>query len=215
MKTLAAILAFASIATGYTLQNYQKYNDHCHSLECPRYTLLNKTENYEVRKYESFKWATASSHSQTLDYKQASKDNFMKLFRYISGANEQKQKVEMTAPVLIHIPVTQGPFCAPDFTMHFFVPYKFQSNPPKPLNNSDKVSIMELPEMTVFVASFGGWMDQEKIQMNGLLLGKALQEDGIAFDDSQMFTAGYDSPFRLIGRHNEIMFLPKENQFRV
>ena len=69
--------------------------------------------------------------------------------------------------------------------------------------------------MTVFVASFGGWMTQEKIQEHGVALGKALQDAGIAFDDSQMFTAGYDSPFRLLGRHNEIMFLPKENPFRV
>ena len=61
----------------------------------------------------------------------------MKLFNYISGdENVDGQKVEMTAPVLTHVPVTQGPFCAPDFTMHFFVPYKFQANPPQPKKDS-------------------------------------------------------------------------------
>ena len=76
-----------------------------------------------------------------------------------------------------------------------------------------QVKIVELPEMTVFVKSFGGWMDMEKIQQHGMELGKALQKDGVPFDDTQLFTAGYDSPFRLFGRHNEVMFLPKNNPF--
>ena len=74
---------------------------------------------------------------------------------------------------------------------------------------------MELPEMIVYVASFGGWMTQKTIQEHGAELGKALKENGLKFDDTQFFTAGYDSPYKLFNRHNEIMFLPKENPFRV
>lgn len=74
---------------------------------------------------------------------------------------------------------------------------------------------MDLPEMIVYVASFGGWMTQETIQEHGADLGKALQKDGISFDATQFFTAGYDAPYKLWQRHNEIMFLPKENPFRV
>jgi len=215
MYRLTALLVLATIVYGYPSSINHKYNEHCHGLECPQYKVLNSTDDYEVRHYGSFKWATANSNESTLDYKTANRENFMKLFNYISGKkNVDKQKVEMTAPVLVHVPVTQGPFCAPDFTMHFFVPYKFQSKPPQPTADSG-VKIMELPEMVVYVASFGGWMTQEAIQEHGADLGKALQKDGIAFDDSQFFTAGYDGPYTLLKRHNEIMFLPKENPFRV
>ena len=69
--------------------------------------------------------------------------------------------------------------------------------------------------MTVYVASFSGWIDQEAIQEHGAQLGEALHRDGIDFDTTQFFTAGYDSPFRLLFRHNEIMFMPKENLFVV
>ena len=67
-----------------------------------------------------------------MDYDHAQRQNFMRLFRYISGANEQKVKVPMTVPVLNSVQVTQGPFCAANFTMHFFLPYANQANPPTP-----------------------------------------------------------------------------------
>jgi len=212
MHRVISLLLVVSMTTAYTIR---RYDDHCHKLECPKYKVMNSTDAYEIRQYPSFKWATASSHQKSLDYKDANKKNFMKLFRYISGNNVEKKKIEMTAPVLVHVPVTQGPFCAPDFTMHFFVPYEFQSNPPQPVNDTDQVKIMELPEMTVFVTSFGGWMTTESIQEHATALGVALKKDGVNFDDTQLFTAGYDSPFTLFGRHNEIMFLPKNNPFKV
>lgn len=206
MYQLTVLLALVSIVAG-------TYDDHCNGLECPKYTVINTTKSYEIRHYPSFKWATASSHGKTLDYEEASRENFMKLFRYISGNNEPKEKVEMTAPVLDIIPVTQGPFCAPDFAMHFFVPYELQSNPPKPNNDSDHVSIVQLPEMIVYVASYGGYNSQDKIQQHGKELGEALQRDGLHFDEGKILTAGYDSPFKPFFRHNEVMFLTKDNLF--
>lgn len=45
----------------------------------------------------------------------------------------------MTAPVINQITITQGPFCAANFTMNFFVPYESQQAPPTPNNPDDKV----------------------------------------------------------------------------
>jgi len=201
-----------SVATSYTVQ---RYDDFCNKLDCPKYSVLKTAKDYQIRRYQSFKWASASSDEKILDYKEASRENFMKLFRYINGSNAQQQKVKMTAPVLTHIPVTQGPFCAPNFTMHFFMPYKFQDKPPTPLEDKDDVKIVELPEMTVYVGTFGGHITMDNIQTYGAALGKALMKDGIDFDYTQLFTAGYDAPYKLFNRHNEIMFLPTNNAFKV
>lgn len=198
-------LLLAASTCGYVVK---KYNDHCNGIECPKYDVTDKTDDYEVRRYPAYKWAAA--RQQGLDYSDASRANFGKLFAYIQGANEQKTKIAMTAPVLTHLTVTQGPFCAADFTMHFFVPYTFQSNPPKPNNDTNQVHIVELPEMDVYVRSYGGFSSESKVQQNALALAKSLQRDGIEFDQTQYLTANYDSPFKLFNRHNEVLFYAKK-----
>ena len=49
-----------------------------------------------------------------------------RLFKYISGANEDEQKIEMTAPVVTRVIAGDGPFCKSLFSVHFFVPFKWQ-----------------------------------------------------------------------------------------
>lgn len=66
MYHLAALVVLATIAHGYpSINTVHKYNEHCHGLECPRYKVLNSTDSYEIRQYESFKWATANSNESS------------------------------------------------------------------------------------------------------------------------------------------------------
>ena len=64
--------------------------------------------------------------------------------------------------------------------------------------------------MTVYVTSFGGYMDEEDVIKRGAALIATLQEKGIEVETSTYYAAGYDSPFRLVGRHNEIWIIAKE-----
>ena len=114
----------------------------------------------------------------------------------------------MTVPVAVEIDAGPGPFCASNFTVNFFVPFKYQSNPPEPTGN---VYIRTLPRHCQFVTSFPGYMNTTLIQKNTAKLIKALEAAGLgdSYSTSSYFTAGYDSPFEPLNRHNEIWFIAK------
>lgn len=143
-----------------------------------------------------------------VEYAQASTTGFLRLFSYIQGANKEKVKIEMTVPVAVEIDAGPGPFCASNFTVNFFVPFKYQSNPPEPTGN---VYIRTLPRHCQFVTSFPGYMNTTLIQKNTAKLIKALEAAGLgdSYATSSYFTAGYDSPFEPLNRHNEIWFIAK------
>ena len=122
------------------------------------------------------------------------------LFLQENAANE---KIEMTVPVLASIVPGQGPFCEENFTYHFYMPKKFQSNPPKPTD--DRVFLTKLAPLTVAVASYGGFSDEQKVITNGNELFSSLNQNKVAVKTDQFYWAGYDSPFRLTDRHNEVM----------
>ena len=62
----------------------QKYETHS-------YKTLFEEDNFEIRNYDPVMKARA--------YSNTGNNNFMKLFRYISGNNEKNQKIPMTTPV--------------------------------------------------------------------------------------------------------------------
>merc|ERR1712083_1064235 len=105
---------------------------------------------------------------------------FMKLFRYISGVNQQQEEVEMTSPVLSTIKLLENNMMTKE--MCFYLEKKHQANPPTPVD--DAVNIKE-------AAKFA----------------EVLRSAGEEVDTSTFYTAGYDSPMKFWNRRNEIMFL--------
>ena len=49
-----------------------------------------------------------------------------RLFKYISGENEQNTRIDMTSPVKTYVQAGQGPYCKSTFTVSFYVPSEFQ-----------------------------------------------------------------------------------------
>lgn len=144
-----------------------------------------------------------------MDFENAERTGFERLFAYISGANEEKVKIEMTVPVAIKIKAGPGPFCASNFTENFFVPFKYQTNPPKP---TGKVYITTFPKHCQYVTSYPGYSNTTLIQENVARLVKALDAKGLGdtYYTTYYFFAGYDSPFELFNRHNEIWLIKKD-----
>ena len=145
----------------------------------PPYSVIARLDtNIEIRKYPSLKWACTSLNGNTrYDYKN---NMFMNLFNYISGQNDSRIKISMTAPgkslkkeenkfLLKHSfylnlvtteylnqnnePVHSNSNC--QISMKFYVPQSNQLNTPNP--NGGQVYIQKEPEMTVAVIKFGGF----------------------------------------------------------
>ncbi|CAH1786585.1 unnamed protein product [Owenia fusiformis] len=180
-----------------------KKPDFCNGLDCPSFKVIETTKDYELREYAMSNWVTTQLSG--IDYSQAQYTMFMRLFNYIQGNNVKKMKIAMTCPVIVRIIPGQGPACEDNFTMSFFVPPSM-ANPPKPTDPT--VELTSMRSMRVYVRGFGGFATLQKYQDEALALGKAINDQSKYVTD-HWFTGGYDAPFKLFNRHNEIWFLAK------
>lgn len=181
-----------------------------HGLESPPFVTLESKEGYEVRKYKPSKWVGVQQDSTSC--KTASSDSFWPLFKFISGENEAKKKIPMTSPVTVKIPAEVDSNNKERFTTHFYLPYQYQevanSDLPKP--NNSNVSFYDYPEITVYVLSYGGFTSDAKLAQHSKQLSTLLERDGLSYDKDVSFYAGYDPPYRLFNRHNEIWFVSND-----
>ncbi|MBN3289538.1 HEBP2 protein, partial [Polypterus senegalus] len=158
-------------------------------------------KDYEERRYEATKWASTVIEGEV--EKEAVKKGFKKLYSYIQGKNDKGVKIEMISPV-INL-VTHG---SSNYTVSFFLPASYQSNPPAPTQSG--IFIEEKRAMTVFVRSFGGFTSTQRNAENARLLAESLKRDGRPYHEEFYYTAGYDSPFKLINRRNEVWLLKRD-----
>lgn len=96
---------------------------------------------------------------------------FNQLFRYISGANKSKSKIDMTSPVISSEKIAMtSPVMSTANTMSFVVPYQYNMDTvPEPSN--PRVSIIKVPERYVATVRFRGfaWKNEVKKQTQTLL----------------------------------------------
>ncbi|XP_051954915.1 heme-binding protein 2 [Xyrauchen texanus] len=175
-------------------------------LQHPKFTPQESKGDYEVRTYHATNWVSTAVPGMEQDT--ALSTGFRRLFKYIQGTNEKKSKVEMTAPVSCMIDPGAGPACESTFTVSFYIPEEHQADPPKP--SDSEVFIENRKELTVFVRTYGGYANSENSQEEILKLMESLKKDGMKFKESPYYRAGYDSPFKLTNRRNEVWLIKDE-----
>ena len=156
----------------------------------PNYEVVQKNEIYEVRKY-SDRLAV-----ETID--SGSENNFRKLFNYISGRNENNEKIKMTTPVTQFL--KNG-----NMSMQFYLPSNFNlNNVPEP--TKDNVKIINIEGGYYAVIRYSGRANDKNFIKHKDILLKKLKVNNVTII-SPPIRATYDSPFTLpMNRRNEVMF---------
>lgn len=119
----------------------------------------------------------------------------------------------MTVPVAMQIqPDTKSEsFCKNNFTMSFFIPFKHQKDAPAP--SEDNVHLTVFQPFCAYVKVYGGFSNMKKVEQHYNELVEALKRDGLGDDDFRtdaIYSAGYDSPWKILNRHNEIWLISKK-----
>jgi len=156
--------------------------------ESQPYEVVASFEELEIRYYPSVKMVQTESNV-------ASNQNFNRLFRYISGANKNNQKIAMTTPV--HMQNDNG-----KQRMAFVLPASFNKNPPLPA--SQEIQIVSSKAGYFAAIRFGGYSNRERVSHYTKLLRQYLQRHQIESIDSPILL-GYNSPYKFFNRRNEII----------
>ena len=160
------------------------------SYEEPKFTIIKKTDVYEVRRYERRTVAEVTYGDED--------NSFRVLFDYISWANKDIQEIQMT------VPVTQSDNNG-QMVMRFFLPSNYsKQNAPKPTNK--KVQIIDLPEEYFAVISYSGFASNSNFIKHHEELKAAMERDGLVAIGPPL-KATYNSPFTPpFLRRNEAMY---------
>nr|XP_061778859.1 uncharacterized protein LOC133570162 [Nerophis lumbriciformis] len=173
------------------------------SKECLQFEVVCKTDEYEVRHYSPTRWVSTDAEAYFMGVGAAMA--FRRLFQYITGANDAGVQMDMTAPVLVKIPEETKMWEPAIYTLNFPLPAAYQDKPPAPTN--DKLYFTEMPEMDVYVRSYGGWMLSVTSRLHAHLLTKELERVRASYNHSYHYGVGYDSPLKLLNRHNEVWYV--------
>lgn len=171
-------------------------------IETPYYKVIKNLDKIELREYPELITATTIMGKS---YSGNSGNGFRKVAGYIFGANDRNEKISMTSPVMVEM--------ADTMRMSFIMPSKYNIDDlPRPDNSG--VSIEKQTPGTVAVIRYSGYNNDIKMEKYKNILIEEINKNNLEVCGDFMFL-GYNPPYRLINRKNEIMVQVKwdENKF--
>jgi hypothetical protein len=181
-----------------------------HAYEEPRSEVVARHPGFEVRRYTPQLVAETSVRGP---FGEARREAFMRLFRYISGANRAREKIAMTVPVTttaaegekiaMTVPVTTTS-AEGGQVMRFVVPSSFTAaTVPEPTD--PQVRIVEVPEHWVAALGYSGRSTESNYREQEAKLLSLLREAGLEPVGAPWF-AVYNGPFTpWFLRRNEVL----------
>ena len=152
--------------------------------ESAEYKVVESDDNIEIREYPDLMLAATDSKMDS----QGRDGSFMRLFRYISGANDGEQKIAMTTPVFM-----EGEVGKSDVSMGFVMPKEVAAEGvPEPKGAGVKIRKREGGRFAVI--RFSGRLDSRVAKEKEAKLREWMKSRGLK-GQSKAEAAGYDPPF--------------------
>ena len=161
-------------------------------IETPSYKVIKSYDSIEIRQYDSM--ILAQTVIPESSYKKSGSMGFRKIAGYIFGGNAQKQQIAMTSPVIMEF--------GDNTKMSFVMPSQYKiEDLPQP--NSTEIKLIKEAPKKFAALRFSGFASDEKINRKKELLIEALKKEHIKVIGEFSYL-GYNAPWELFGRRNEI-----------
>ncbi|HKK10215.1 MAG TPA: heme-binding protein [Bacteroidales bacterium] len=158
-----------------------------------KYEVLLKKDNVELRHYKKALIATVAAPGDLFSERNS---NFSRLADYIFGGNQNSEKIGMTSPVIMNT-------SADSTEMHFIMPDRYSKEDlPNPENKD--IRIQEFSSFYAVAVTFGGYANESKYQQYVEEI-KTFAKDKNLKHANEFMLLGYDPPFKVINRKNEIL----------
>ena len=178
-------------------------------IEKVQYSVQEKEGYFEVREYKPYLVAETLVDS---DFKEAGNVAFRRLFNYISGNNQSKESIAMTAPVnqqsasekiAMTAPVTQQ-VAGDKFAVSFVMPSEYTLDTiPQPTDPA--VTVKEVSGYKAAVIRYSGTWSPKHYEAKKTALEAFMKEQGLTATGEPIW-ARYDPPFQLwFLRRNEVV----------
>ena len=135
------------------------------AIEQPRYTILQRDGNFELRRYEPY---IVAEIEVSASFEEAGNVAFRPLANFIFGENRRSEKMEMTAPVTqtakgekigMTAPVIQSAGSSGVYTVSFVMPSRYKLAT-LPLPVDERIHFREVPSAVTAVWAYrGGWSE--------------------------------------------------------
>lgn len=190
----------------------------CRGLECPRFDVL-RGYKYGIQKRRYYDTKLASYSPDECEFSRTGLwRGFMPLHLYKHGVNSHLEILEATRPIGIvqvkrnglHSTESNRVQCAYNYTVSFYLPERFHSNPPTTGPQGPRIRITSVDDLIVYVHTVGGYiLDPDRIREElGRFTGR-LRQFGLCYQDDEYYVVVYDFVVRFHGRLNEIWLIAK------
>ncbi|NTW58009.1 MAG: heme-binding protein [Nitrospirae bacterium] len=179
------------------------------ALEEAKYTVIMKEGSYELRRYEPHIVAETVVDG---DFDKAGNEGFRRLFKYISGENQKKQSLAMTAPVAQDAGPEKIAMTAPvsqertgdRWRIAFVMPAEYTLDTlPQPVDPA--VLLRQTPARRMAAVTYSGSWSKTRYEEQKALLEAFMQRQRLS-PLGEPVLARYNSPFTLwFLRRNEVL----------
>ena len=135
-------------------------------LENPKYTILEKNNHFQIRKYDEMTIAKITTVGERYE---GLRKGFIPLARYIGAKDREGPKISMTAPVM------QQKIINDDWEISFYMPSKFDTDQ-LPISKNNQIKIVTTPSTIMAVITFSGVAKTELLENKFTNLIKWIEE---------------------------------------